>query len=88
MEPPDTTAVIRAGRGRCSLSLPGPRQSVFALTPFIESADLSVPAAQWQSAAGRRLLSAEELACRQRYFNEKAEAALRRLRRPAGPGGR
>ena len=88
MEAPDTKAVIPGRQGRCSLSLPRAQRSVFAVTPFIESADLLVPAAQWQLAAGRRLLTADELACRQRYFGEKAEAALKRLRRPARPSGR
>ena len=46
-----------------------------------------VPAAQWQAAAGRRPLTAEELASRQRYFDRKARAALSRFTRrpPADP---
>jgi len=59
--------------------------SVFAAVFFLEEADLHaleavVPARQWQLAAGRRLLTDEEQAARERYFDQKAEAVFARLR--------
>ncbi|OPX24143.1 MAG: hypothetical protein B1H04_02670 [Planctomycetales bacterium 4484_123] len=62
--------------------------SVFSTPRFLAVADLSpagvgVSKLQWQSAVGRRVLTPEEQAARERYFTRKAAAAMARLRRRA-----
>jgi hypothetical protein len=63
------------------------RGGAFTFSFFLDGLELAaagadVPKPHWQEAAGRRLLTPQEFAARQRYFDAQAELALSRLGRP------
>ena len=81
--------IAEQARPAGSLGFDEAKVSVFSIPPFLAGADLAPATAgvsklQWQSAVGRRVLTPEEQAARERYFSERAAAAMARLRRRAG----
>ena len=60
----------------------------FTFSFFLDALSLVAPGAampdfQWQDAAGRRLLTPQELLARQQYFNRRARLAIARTKHAA-----